>query len=273
MKKKILFMTILSFFYIIKFSYSYTPSSYELVRKVFKQFSFKDPLIVEQDVFKNSGKEEKESFSSAKTYIKYPSALYVKWKKNKDVKSADMMEYIVNHDRIAGKIDGDVVTLDRNDFTYSYELFSYDDINAFLKYLDSIGIDTKKITLGLYDHKVCYVIGCENLSKHSNQLWIEKDTLLPKLMVIFYSAEKGDSSFKFEFSDYSPENKLYFPNKIRYFDDDKVTLELTTTKITRAVIKKDDVFNVNNLVKSYTPQKTPKDDLLFKKRQALLVLE
>ncbi len=244
MKKKISFIAILATLFYAGLAYSYTPASYVLIKNLLKQFSFDNPVRVEQDVYKNGG-TDKEFYSNAEVMIKYPFTLKVTL--NSNLKR----EYIVQDDDIIEINDNTIISFKRNATFLFYELFSFDNIDDFLRYLTIMKIDQEKVTMGLIDREICYVIGSDNLNEYKNQLWIDKKTLLPKKLVIFYSDNGETIAFRYEFTGYDAKSGLYFPKNVRFYHDDKLKLEFAATKITRTVIDDDSVFNTKKIRKEY----------------------
>jgi hypothetical protein len=242
---------------------------------VLGRFSFIEPVLIEQSVYQSdedaSVNEPKKLFSTAKAVIKYPFSLKVEMNSTVTIKENiggdeydvieetynNRVEYIVKDDDVVEIYNGTIVSFSKNKALAFYELFSFDNIDDFLHYLDLIKVDSAKVTLGLYDHRICYVIGSENAGDNNNQLWIEKDSYLPKMLVMFYNGGDMGHSAKHIFSKYDLNKKTFFPINVKYYKNDKLDLEFLTTRIGRTGIEDDEIFNVKKIMRGHKVEITP----------------
>ena len=252
MKKITYFIIILLSFFATDLSYSYTPSSYVLIQKILKQFSFDEPVIVEQNIY-HAVDEEKKLLSNTHATIKYPFSLRIK------LNAYFQREYVINDDDVVEIYKDTIIYFNRNMALFFYDLFSFNNIQDYLRYLEMIQIDHTKVTLGLLDGKLYYVIGTENLNDKNNRLLVDKESYLPKFLVLFYSDNGEDKNVKYEFSGYSSAKRFYFPNSVRYYNDDVLNLEFETTSISHTTIDSDDMFNTKKIRKEYKLNTTPQD--------------
>ena len=246
MKRKITYATLAFLLLSFKLALSYVPTSQALFTHMLEKFSFHEALTLEQEVTQDIN-GEKKFIANAKGYIKYPLNLRV------ELNTDEKREYIVNNDDIVEIKGGTIISFDRNLTLSFYELFCVKTTDDFFHYLKTIGVDKKHVTLGLHEDRVCYVIGTEKLNENINQLWIDKDTQLPRMLVIHFAG----NTYKYEFSDYDKEGQQYFPKLVKYLKNDKLSLEFHTKQISHAELSGDDMFNTKKIRKEHKVDITP----------------
>ncbi len=259
MKK--LFLLMISFTILIasglassELAFAYSPSAYALVKKVVDQFKFETPVIAKLDSNTYTA-EGKKLIYKASVAIKYPFALKVTMHFPGKKESS---KYIVNHNDIVD-INGDIITsFDRNNELIFFELFTFGDADAMLEYLKMINIDHSKITLGMDAGKTYYVIGSDQLKLKTNQLWIDKETNLPRYLVL-YTGPVKEFSAKYEFSDYYLKEQFFFPWKIRYYSNDALALEFETKNIENSDKITDELFDTKKLRMKYKVNTTTQE--------------
>lgn len=252
MKKTIYFVIILLSFFAADMSYSYTPSSYVLIQKILKQFSFDEPALVEQNVY-HIVDDEKMLLTNTNATIKYPFSLRIK------LEAYFQREYVINDIDVVELHNDTILSFNRNMALYFYDLFSFNNIEGYLRYLEMTNIDHTKVTLGLHEGKIYYVIGTENLNDKKNRLWVNKESYLPKFLEIFYNVDEEDRNIKFEFSNYNTMKKFYFPNNVKYYINDELKLEFETTMTSHTTIENDDMFNTKKIRQEYKLKTAPQD--------------
>lgn len=52
-------------------------------------------------------------------------------------------------------------------------------IKEFEKYLTELGVDVKKVSLGLYEYEPVFIIGADPTDEKSAQVWVQKNNFLP----------------------------------------------------------------------------------------------
>ena len=130
-------------------SYAYIPTSYALINKLLKKFSFQGAILVEQEVYQKIN-DEINLVSNTDVAIKYPLSL-------RAIISSDdsKIKFIANDDDIVEISNSETISFNRSKELYFYELFSIDNVDNFFKYLDQTDIDSNKSTLGLNENVIC----------------------------------------------------------------------------------------------------------------------
>jgi outer membrane lipoprotein-sorting protein len=113
-------------------------------------------------------------------------------------------------------------------------------------------VDPFVSSLGRFEEKIAFVIGAYYPDESSNQLWVDKETLLP-LRLIMRSVHGADSSSKVEirYLVWWQIGETRYPSKIEFYQDDNLVRVSQAQNFEENAIFSEDLFDIEYLKSVY----------------------
>ena len=149
-------------------------------------------------------------------------------------------------------IDGSIVPGAVNRFNLFKDILLYRSRESFAERLLQLGIDVSISSLGRFEDKIAFVLGANYPDESVNQLWIDKDTLLP-LRLIVGGVAGADNSDKVEirYLIWWKIDKTQYPSRIEFYqDDDLVRVSEAKNFEVNASFSRE-LFNIDRLTTMY----------------------
>ena len=161
-----------------------------------------------------------------------------------------------NSERIHLSIDGRTLTIIDNNivpdavnrFDFFKDILLYRSREALAERLLQLGVDPFVSSLGRFEDKIAFVIGAKYPAETGNQLWVDKDTLLP-LRLIIRDVYGADNSGKVEirYLIWWKIGETQYPSKIEFYQDDNLVRVSQAKSFEENAMFSEDIFDIEHL--------------------------
>jgi len=153
-------------------------------------------------------------------------------------------------------IDNKIVPDAANRFDLYKDILLYRSREILAERLLQLGVDPSVSTLGRFEDKIAFVLGAKYPDETVNQLWVDKDTLLP-LRLIIRSVYDADSSDKVEirYLVWWKVGESSYPSKIEFYQGDDLARVSQAKKFEENAMFSEELFDIEHLESIY-PQAT-----------------
>jgi len=165
-----------------------------------------------------------------------------------------------NSERIHLAIDGRTLTITDNNivpdavnrFDFFKDILLYRSREALAEKLLQLGVDPFVSSLGRFEEKIAFVIGARYPDETGNQLWIDKDTLLP-LRLIIRDVYGADNSGKVEirYLIWWKIGETRYPSKIEFYQDDNLVRVSQAKNFEENAMFSEEFFDIEHLKAIY----------------------
>ncbi len=149
-------------------------------------------------------------------------------------------------------IDGSIVPGAVNRFNLFKDILLYRSREGFAERLLQLGIDVSISSLGRFEDKIAFVLGADYPDESVNQLWNDKDTLLP-LRLIIRGVAGADNSAKVEirYLIWWKIDKIQYPSRIEFYQDDDLVRVSEAKNFEVNATFSEELFNIDHLTTVY----------------------
>jgi len=161
-----------------------------------------------------------------------------------------------NSERIHITVDGQTLTMiDNNivpDAANRFDLFKdillYRSREALAERLLQLGVDVYVSTLGRFEEKIAFVLGAQYPDESVNQLWVDKDTLLPLRLIIrgVYGADNS-SKVEIRYLVWWKIGEIQYPSKIEFYQDDNLVRVSHAISFEENALFSEELFDIEQL--------------------------
>ena len=161
-----------------------------------------------------------------------------------------------NSERIHITVDGQTLTMiDNNivpDAANRFDLFKdillYRSREALAERLLQLGVDVNVSTLGRFEEKIAFVLGAQYPDESVNQLWVDKDTLLPLRLIIrgVYGADNS-SKVEIRYFVWWKIGEIQYPSKIEFYQDDNLVRVSHAISFEENALFSEELFDIEQL--------------------------
>ena len=131
--------------------------------------------------------------------------------------------YIFSHGRTLTIIDGTIVPDAANRFDLYKDILLYRSRQALADRLLELGVDVSISSLGRFEDKIAYVIGAEYPDESVNQLWVDKETLLPlRLIIKGLKGGVGSDTVEMRYLTWWRIGETRYPSRIEFYQDENL---------------------------------------------------
>lgn len=149
-------------------------------------------------------------------------------------------------------IDNDIVPDAANRFDLFKDILLYRSREALAERLFQLGVDVSVTSLGRFEEKIAFVLGAKYPDETVNQLWVDKDTLLP-LRLIIRSVYGADNSDKVEirYLVWWKIGEIIYPSKIEFYQDDNLVRLSQAESFEENAMFSEELFDIEYLKMVY----------------------
>jgi hypothetical protein len=149
-------------------------------------------------------------------------------------------------------IDGNIVPDATNRFDLYKDILLYRSREALAERLLQLGVDVTISSLGRFEEKNAFVLGANYPDKTVNQLWVDKDTLLP-LRLILRGAYGADNSDKVEmrYLIWWKIGETQYPSRIEFYQDDNLVRVSQAKNFEENASFPKELFDIDHLKMDY----------------------
>jgi hypothetical protein len=149
-------------------------------------------------------------------------------------------------------IDDRIVPEAVNRFNLFKDILLYRSREGFAERLLQLGIDVSISSLGRFEDKIAFVLGANYPDESVNQLWIDKETLLPlRLIVRDIAGADNTDNVEIRYLIWWKIGKTQYPSRIEFYqDDDLVRVREAKNFEVNATFSKE-LFNIDHLTTMY----------------------
>lgn len=131
--------------------------------------------------------------------------------------------YIFSRGRALTIIDGSIVPDAANRFDHYKDVLLYRSRQALADRLMALGVDVSISSLGRFEDKIAFVLGAEYPDESVNQLWVDKETLLPlRLIIKGHTGGAASSSVEVRYLNWWKIGDTRYPSRIEFYQDDNL---------------------------------------------------
>jgi hypothetical protein len=149
-------------------------------------------------------------------------------------------------------IDDKIVSDAANRFDLYKDILLYRSREVLAERLLQLGVDPAVSTLGRFEDKIAFIIGAKYPDETVNQLWVDKDTLLP-LRLIIRGLHGADHSDKVEmrYLVWWKIGESQYPSKIEFYQDDNLVRVSQAQNFEENAMFSEELFDINHLESVY----------------------
>lgn len=170
-----------------------------------------------------------------------------------DVRSSNSERIYVDVDgRSLTVIDNRIATDGVNRFDLFKDVLLLRSREALAERLSQLGVDPFVSSLGRFEDKIAFVVGANYPDETGNQLWVDKETLLP-LRLIIRRVPGADHSSKVEIRYLIWWNigETRYPSKIEFYQDDYLVRVSEAQNFEENAMFSEDLFDIDYLMSLY----------------------
>ena len=131
--------------------------------------------------------------------------------------------YIFSHGRTLTIIDGNIVPDAANRFDIYKDILLYRSRKAIADRLLDLGVDVSISSLGRFEDKIAYVLGADYPDESVNQLWVDKDSLLPlRLIIKGVSGDADSDTAEMRYLTWWSIGETRYPSRIEFYQGDSL---------------------------------------------------
>ena len=149
-------------------------------------------------------------------------------------------------------IDNKIVPDETNRFDLYKDILLYRSREILAERLLQLGIDPSVSTLGRFEDKIAFVLGAKYPDETVNQLWVDKDTLLPLRLIIrsVYDADSWDK-VEIRYLVWWKIGESRYPSKIEFYQGDNLARVSQAKKFEENAMFSEELFDIEHLESIY----------------------
>ena len=149
-------------------------------------------------------------------------------------------------------IDGSIVPETINRFNIFKDILLYRSREGFADKLVQLSVDVSISSLGRFEDKIAFVLGANYPDESVNQLWIDKDTLLPLRLIIrdIFGADNTDK-VEIRYLIWWKIGKTQYPSRIEYYQNDDLVGVREAINFELNATFSEELFNIDHLMTMY----------------------
>ncbi|CAB1058316.1 hypothetical protein D1BOALGB6SA_3072 [Olavius sp. associated proteobacterium Delta 1] len=149
-------------------------------------------------------------------------------------------------------IDNNIVPDAANRFDLYKDVLLYRSREALAERLLQLGVDTSISSLGRFEGKIAFVLGAKYPDETVNQLWVDKDTLLPLRLIIrgVYGADNSDK-VEIRYLIWWKIGEIQYPSKIEFYQDDNLVRLSQANSFEENAMFSEELFDIEHLKMVY----------------------
>jgi hypothetical protein len=151
-------------------------------------------------------------------------------------------------------VDGYAVPDGANRFDLYKDVLLYRTRDALADRLLQLGVDVSISSLGRFEDKIAFVLGAKYPDDTVNQLWIDKNTLMPFRLIIgdAYGADVSDKT-EIRYLIWWKVGETHYPSKIEFYQGENLVQVSQAKNFEENATFSEELFNIDHL-KTVYPQ-------------------
>ncbi len=139
-----------------------------------------------------------------------------------------------------------------NRFDLYKDIMLYRSREALADRLLQLGVDVSVSTLGRFEETIAFVLGANYPNETVNQLWVDKDTLLPLRLIIrgVYGADNSDK-VEIRYLVWWKVGETMYPSKIEFYQDDNLVRVSHAQSFEENALFSEELFDIEYLKIDY----------------------
>ena len=172
-----------------------------------------------------------------------------------DAKSSDSERiHVVSGDRSLTIVDGNIVPPVANRFDLYKDIFLYRTRELLSERLLQLGVDVSISSLGRSDGEIAFVLGAVYPDESVSQIWIDRDTFLPKRWIIQGIGEGSRSDvLEVRYLTWWKSGPVRYPSRIEFYQDGKLVRVNQIKSFREDDVFSEDLFDIEHLRSVYPP--------------------
>jgi hypothetical protein len=172
-----------------------------------------------------------------------------------DEKSANSERiYVSSGGRTLTVVDGKIAPSNGNRFDLFKDILLYRSREALAERLLQMGVDVAVSSLGRFEDKIAFVVGAEYPDDSVNQLWVDKDTLLPLRLILKGGRGVGDSdTVEIRYLVWWKIGEMQYPSRIEFYQDDQLVRERQAKNFEQNPTFSQQLFDIEYMQRIYPP--------------------
>ncbi|UCD82388.1 MAG: hypothetical protein JSW26_13465 [Desulfobacterales bacterium] len=160
--------------------------------------------------------------------------------------------YIFSRGRTLTIIDGNIVPDAANRFDLYKDILLFRSREELADRLLELGVDVSISSLGRFEDKIAFVIGADYPDESVNQLWVDKDTLLPLRLIIKGVNGTADSgTAEVRYLTWWSIGETRYPSKIEFYQDDNLVRFSQARNFEENATFSEELFDIEHLKMVY----------------------
>jgi hypothetical protein len=160
--------------------------------------------------------------------------------------------YVFSRGRTLIIIDGNIVSDAANRFDLYKDILLFRSREGLANRLLELGVDVSISSLGRFEDKIAFVIGAEYPDESVNQLWVDKDTLLPLRLIFKGVSGTADSgTAEVWYHTWWNIGETRYPSRIEFYQDDNLVRVSQAKNFEENATFSDDLFDIERLKMVY----------------------
>ena len=145
-------------------------------------------------------------------------------------------------------VDNNIVPDTVNRFDLYKDIMLYRSREALAERLWQLGVDISVSTLGRFEDKIAFVLGAKYPDETVNQLWVDKDTLLPLRLIIrgVYGADNSDK-VEIRYLVWWQIGEIKYPSMIEFYQDDNLVRVSHAISFEEDALFSEELFDIEHL--------------------------
>jgi hypothetical protein len=149
-------------------------------------------------------------------------------------------------------IDGAIVPNAADRFDLYKDILLYRSRPVLADRLTELGVDVSISSLGRFEDKIAFVIGAEYPDESVNQLWVDKETLLPlRLILKGFGGSPGPSTVEVRYLVWWNIGETRYPSRIEFYQDDDLVRVNEAKKFEENAAFSKELFDIAHLKMVY----------------------
>jgi len=160
--------------------------------------------------------------------------------------------YIFSNGRALTIIDGSIVPDAANRFDLYKDILLYRSREALAERLMELGVDVSISSLGRFEDKIAFVLGAEYPDETANQLWVDKETLLPlRLIIKGHTGSAVPHTVEVRYLTWWKIGETRYPSRIEFYQDDNLARVNQARDFEENAIFSEELFDIEHLKMVY----------------------
>lgn len=160
--------------------------------------------------------------------------------------------YIFSHGGALTIVDGSIVPDAANRFDLYKDILLYRSRQALADRLMDLGVDVSISSLGRFEDKIAFVLGAEYPDETVNQLWVDKETLLPlRLIMKGRAGGAAPHTVEVRYLTWWKIGETRYPSRIEFYQDENLVRVNQAGDFEENAAFPEDLFNIEHLQMVY----------------------